>query len=473
MALINTSSTQTAAGPAGGPAMSARTRAMLEGAILPTMLRLIVGNLAVIVIQAVLVLMEVFYISWLGDEAVAGITLVFPLVTLMLTMSTAGIGGGVSAVVAQSLGARQPEVADAAAMHAIILGIALGLGFTAAELLGGPALFRAMGATGEALDAAVTYGGVFFAGITALWLYNILASILRGAVILRLPSIVTLVGAAITLILSPAIIMGWGPLPQLGIAGAALATVIFYVGATSVLAIYLPSGRTPINPLRCRRIEAGMFWRILRIGLPAAVNNIATSGTLLLIAWLVAHFGTEALAGYGIGSRLETAQIPVFAGIGTAVIAMVGTNFGAGQEARAERIAWIGAGLAAAISGAIGLFGFLLPDVWIGLFSSDPAVLNAGTSYLRTVALAFPFVGIAGTLFFASLGVGRPFWPLFCAVLRLIVVVGGGALAGITFGGGLAAVVAGLIVYGGGTALAIRLGSWRREPALTAANDDG
>ncbi|MBR0926143.1 hypothetical protein JQ561_05940 [Bradyrhizobium diazoefficiens] len=219
MAPTYTISAQSAAEPrkVALPAVSPRTRAMLEGAILPTMLRLIVGNLAVIVVQAALVLMEAYYISWLGYDAVAGITLVVPLVTLMLTMSTAGIGGGVSAVVAQALGARRLELADAAALHAIILGILFGLGFTAAELLGGPALFRAMGATGGALEAAVTYGGVFFAGMTALWLYNILTSILRGAAILRLPSLVTLVGAAVTLILSPALIMGWGPLPQLGI----------------------------------------------------------------------------------------------------------------------------------------------------------------------------------------------------------------------------------------------------------------
>jgi putative MATE family efflux protein len=471
MALTDMISAQSVAEPpkVAPPAMSPRTRAMLEGAILPTMLRLIVGNLAVIVVQAVLILMEAYYISWLGYDAVAGITLVVPLVTLMLTMSTAGIGGGVSAVVAQSLGARRSEVADAAALHAIILGIVFGLGFTAAELLGGPALFRAMGATGGALEAATTYGAVFFAGITALWLYNILTSILRGAAILRLPSIVTLVGATMTLTLSPAIIMGWGPLPRLGIVGAALATVIFYVGATTFLAVYLLSGRTQINPLRCRRIETRMFWQILRIGLPAAVNNVVTSGTLLLITWVVAYFGTEALAGYGIGSRLEGAQIPVFAGIGTAVIAMVGTNIGAGQEARAERIAWIGVGLAIAVSGAIGLFGFLLPGVWIGLFSSDPAVLDAGINYLHTVALAYPFVGIAGTLFFASLGAGRPFWPLFCAFMRLVVAVGGGALAGITLGGGLeavnAAMVVGLVIYGGGTALAFKLGSWRPRTA--------
>jgi putative MATE family efflux protein len=448
------------------PDMALRTRAMLEGAIVPTLLSLIIGNLAVIVIQAVLVLMETYYISWLGADAVAGATMVFPLVTLMLTMSTAGIGGGVSSVIARSLGAGRPEAADAVALHAIVLGVVLGAAFSLAELFGGPSLFRAMGAAGPALQAAITYGGVFFAGVSALWLYNILTSILRGAGILRLSSLVTLIGAAVTLSLSPAMIMGWGPFPQLGIVGAALATVIFYIGATLFLAVYLLSGQTPINPLRRIRLEARLFWQILSIGLPAALNTILTNGTLLLIAWLVAQFGTEAIAGYGIGSRLETAQIPVFAGIGTALVAMVGTNIGAGQRARAERITWIGAAMAACISGAIGLFGFLAPEVWIGMFSSDAAVLDAGTRYLHTVGPAFAFVGVAGALFFAALGAGRPFWPLTFAFARLLIAVGGGMVAGLVLGGGLDAVnvamVVGLIVYGGGTALSVSLGAWRR-----------
>lgn len=447
-------------------AMSPRTRAMLKGAILPTLLRLFAGNLAVIATQAVLTLMETFYISWLGADAIAGATLVFPLVILMVTMSGAGIGGGVSAAVAQSLGARRPEAADAAAFHGIVLGLLLGAVFTAAELLSGPALFRALGATGGALPAAIAYGGVVFAGITALWLYNVVNSILRGAGIVRLPALVTVAGAAVTLSLSPAMIMGWGPFPQLGIVGAALATVIFYVGATIVLAVYLLSGRTQVNPLRRLKLETRLFWQILRIGLPGAMNTIVTSSTLLLIAWLVASFGSKALAGYGIGSRLETAQIPVFAGIGTALIAMVGTNIGAGQLARAQRITWIGAGLAGCISGAIGAFGFFAPGVWIGIFSDDAAVLDAGTRYLHTVGPAYAFVGIAGTLFFASLGAGRPLWPLSFALLRLVTAIGGGAVAGFTLGGGLdaiyAAVVVGLIVYAGGTALSIRLGAWRR-----------
>jgi|SRR5580658_405620 putative MATE family efflux protein len=466
VATTTTSQPHAQAAKVAAVAMSPRTRAMLEGAILPTLLRLIAGNLTGTVTQAVVGLMGTFYISWLGADAVAGVTLVFPLFILMTTMSGGGVGGAVSGVVARTLGAGRPEAADAVALHAIALGFLLGAVFTAAELLGGPALFRAMGATGGTLQAAIAYGGVLFAGISALWLYNILNAILRGAGTVRLSAIVTVVGAAVTLSLSPAMILGWGPFPQFGIVGAALVPTIFYVGATIFLAVYLLSGRTPINPLRRIKFETRLFWQILRIGLPAAVNTSLTSSTLLLIAWLVASFGSKALAGYGIASRLETGLSPVLAGIGASLVAMVGSNIGAGQLARAQRITWIGACLAGCLTAAIGVFGFFAPGVWIGIFSNDAAVLDAGTRYLHTVGPAFAFLGIANTLFFASLGAGRPFWPLCCAFLRLVTTVGGGAVAGFTLGGGLdgisAAMVVGLIVYGGGTALAIRLGAWRR-----------
>jgi putative MATE family efflux protein len=449
---------------AAAASMSPRTRAMLEGAIVPTLLRLVAGNVGILVAQAVITFMETYYISWLGADALAGATLAFPLITLMQTMSGAGIGGGVASAIARSLGAGRREMADALALHAIVLALLLGAGFTAAELLGGAALFRAMGATGGALQAAITYGGVFFAGVSALWLFNMLASIVRGAGIVRLPAMVSLSGAIATVSLSPILIMGWGPFPRLGIAGAALATLTFYAGATIILGAYLLSGRMPIKPLRRVQLEGQLFREILRVGLPATLNTILNNGTLLLLAALVAPFGTQAMAGYGIGARLEMMQIPVVASFGTALIAIVGTNIGADNRARAARIAWMGTGMAACVCGAFGLFGVLAPHLWISIFSGNAAVLDAGTRYLRTVGPAFAFFGIGATLFWAALGAARPFWPLACAFARLVTAVGGGAVAGYALHGGLdaiyGAIVLGLIVYGGGTALALRLRAW-------------
>ena len=122
-----------------------------------------------------------------------------------------------------------------------------------------------------------------------------------------------------------------------------------------------------------------------------------------------------------MGARLEYLQIPIVFGLGSALVTMVGTNAGAGQKKRAERIAWAGAGLAAAITGSIGLAAALYPAAWMGLFSRDPAVLAVGATYLRIVGPAYGFFGLGLALYFASQGAGRLMWPLAAGFVRLMV----------------------------------------------------
>src|SRR5207247_1081704 len=121
--------------------------------------------------------------------------------------------------------------------------------------------------------------------------------------------------------------------------------------------------------------------------------------------------GTFALAGYGMGVRLEYLLIPLVFGFGSALVTMVGTNFGAGQRARAGRVAWTGAAMAAGATEAIGLAAAFFPHSWLGLFTNEPAVLAAGAAYLRVVGPAYGFFGLGLALYFASQGAGRLLWP--------------------------------------------------------------
>jgi len=144
---------------------------------------------------------------------------------------------------------------------------------------------------------------------------------------------------------------------------------------------------------------------------------------------------------------------------------MVGTNMGAGNLARAQHVAWVGSGLAALVTGAVGLFGALFPHVWLGLFSKDAEVLAAGTLYLRTVGPLYGFFGLGLALYFASQGAGRLGWPLFAGFARLAIAGGGGFIAVRWLGGGLAEIFAvmavALFVFGTVNALAVRFGAWR------------
>src|SRR2546426_8279791 len=204
------------AAAAGG--LSGRTRVLLEAPIAGTLLRLAAPNVVVIAVQAVINVLEAVFIGWLGRDALAGVALVFPLIMLMQTMSAGGMGGGVASAIARALGGGRKRDADALVVHALVIALGFGGAFTLGMLWGGPSLYRAMGGTDGALAAALAYSNVVFAGAGAFWLFNTLGSVLRGAGNMRLPAVVVVGGGPLLVVLSPALIWGWGPLPRLGIA---------------------------------------------------------------------------------------------------------------------------------------------------------------------------------------------------------------------------------------------------------------
>ena len=451
---------------AAAPPMAARTRRLLEGPVAPTLLGLAAPNVLVMVLQAVVTTLDAVFVGWLGSAALAGVSLVYPLVMLMQTMSAGGMGGGVSSAVARALGAGRRAEAQALAVHAILIALVMASLFTTGLLLGGPAVYRAIGGTGDALAAALTYSHVMFGGAAVFWLLNTLGSIVRGTGTMALPAAVMSGSAVVYLALAPALVMGWGPFPRLGVAGTATANLIAFGLATLVLAVYLCSPRSTVRlSVRGFRFRRELFWEILRVGAPGSLNTILTNLTVVLMTGLVGPFGTAALAGYGMGARLEYIQIPLVFGMGSALVAMVGTNVGARQIARAERIAWTGAGLAAGVTASIGILAAAFPGAWLGLFTTDPQVHAAGAMYLLIVGPTYGFFGLGLALYFASQGAGRLAWPLTAGFARLAVAAAGGWLGGYGLGWGLpgifAAMAVALIVFGTTTAAAVRFGAWR------------
>lgn len=439
------------------------TRRLLEGPIAPTLLWLAAPSVVMLVAQVAINVLEAYFVGRLGPDALVGISVTFPLVMLMQTMSAGGMGGGVASAVARALGAGRRAHADALVAHAVVIALVLGGLFTAVVVAGGRPLYTAVGAHGSALEAAVAYSNVVFAGAAAVWLFNTLASVVRGTGNMVLPAAVTLGGGAFLVTLSPALIFGAVGLPRLGITGAGLAVVAYYTLGSLVFLGYLRWGRSLVR-LTPVRLQRDLFGEILSVGGPSLVNNVLTNLTVLVLTALVGPFGTLALAGYGMGVRLEYLQIPLVFGFGSALVTMVGTNIGAGQHARALRVAWTGALMASAVTETIGLAAALFPHAWLGLFTGDPDVVAAGASYLRLVGPAYGFFGLGLALYFASQGAGRLRWPLVAGTLRLLVATAGGWLILHWAGGPLPALFAvmavALVVFGGTLASAIWLGAW-------------
>jgi putative MATE family efflux protein len=444
--------------------MKPATSLLLEGPITATLLKLAVPNVVVMVVQASLGLIETYFVGKLGTDALAGVAMVFPLLMLMQMMSAGAMGGGISSAIARALGGRRTLEADALAVHAMAIAIGLGIVFTAALLGGGGWLYPMLGGVGASLDAALTYSNIVFSASILVWLSNSAANVVRGTGNMAVPAIGTCAAAGIAIPLSPCLIFGWGPFPQLGVAGGAWAVVTFYGIATLALVSYVWSGRSGIRfLLHHYGLRWPLFREIVRVGAVAALVTIMTNFTIVFCTGLVGEFGTAAIAGYGTGSRLEYLLIPIVFGLGSPLVAMVGTNIGAGQHERALRAAWIGGGIAFALTESIGLAAALFPHAWLTLFDTDPLMLEAGTRYLQTVGPAYGFFGLGMALYFSSQGAGRLAWPLAANFARLTLAAGGGWMVLQSFGGVAGVFLAqgaGLVAFGLITAGAIARGAW-------------
>jgi putative MATE family efflux protein len=438
--------------------------ALLERPIASTLVKLASPVLVVLALQTLVGIAETYFVSSLGTSAIAGVALVFPLFMLMTMMSNGGIGGGVSSAIARAIGGGRRREAEALVVHALVIAVAFGGFFTAGAWIGGPALFRFLGAQDDTLKNAQLYSNVVFAAAIPGWIANLLASALRGAGNVRVPALVTAVGSVVTLLLSPLLIFGWGFVPGLGVAGAGAAMIIFNIGAATVLGIYMNSAHTPLR-LRAARLTGRQFREILRVGLLSAVGTIVTNLTVVIATGLVGTFGRDAIAGYGLASRLDYLLIPLLFAVGTASVTMVGTSIGAEHHERARKIAWTSALISAAITAGIGSFAALFAQGWMHLFSHEPSVVRVGADYLVRVAPFYAFTGLGMALYFASQGAGNVVWPFSAGVARLVTValigwawvdMNHGSLTGLFW-----IVAASQLLFGGINAFAMATGlSW-------------
>ncbi len=443
-----------------------RRARLLGGPVLPTLITLAAPNVLLALMQALVSFADAWFIGRLGTEGLAGVALVFPIMILMQMMSAGAMGGGVSSALARALGAGDTARAARLAWHAAAIAVAFGLLFTLTMMVAGPALYRALGGSGAALNYALDYSGIVFGGALTVWLCNILANVVRGTGNMIVPAVVLSAAALVQIPLCGALVLGWGPFPRLGITGAAIAYVCSFGAAALFFAAYLLAGHAGLDVRRCEiKFSTRLFADILKVGLLSSFNAVQTIAAAVIVTGMVGTFGTAALAGYGLGVRLELLQIPVVFAIGAAVVVMVGTNIGAGNVKRARRIAWTGAGLAAGVTGGVGVIVALWPALWAGQFSSDAAVLDAAYTYLRIAGWCYAFFGAGVALYFASQGAGKMLWPVLAGSARFLIAVLGGFIVLRYFNGtlmGLFAVIGlAMVAYGVATVAAVKWGRWR------------
>ena len=456
-------------GPTPATVPSPTTLRLLEGPPFRVLVRLATPSALAFLAQASVSLAEIAFVGRLGTESLAALALMFPGLMLMQMLANGAIGGAVASAVARALGAGDRVRAEALIWHALVIAVAAGLGFALLYFTAGPWLLTRMGATPTVTAAAHDYAAVVFGGAAVIWIMALLGAVLRGSGNMRFPAALMVVAAAVQVPLSGTLILGWFGAPQLGLRGAAVAVITVSTLSALVLLARLVRGRELTLTVSALALRRSLFAAVFRVGAVASLAPLLTVLTTMMVNAMVAHFGVAALAGYGIVSRLEFLLIPLVFGLGAAMTAMVGVNVGAGLVARAERIGWLGGLAAAALAGVVGVVLGVFPELWVNLFTDDPATRLAGRQYLHVVGPVFAFQGLGLALFFAFQGAGTMAWPVFATVLRFVVGVGGAAAGVYLFDAGLVWIYtclgAGMLVYGSLTAAALHLGAWRRGAA--------
>ena len=442
---------------------------LLDDPILPRLLKMATPNALALGAGMAVVIAETSYVGKLGTQSLAAMALVFPFIMVTMTMSGGAMGGGVTSAVARALGARDDERASALALHALMIAVCFGLTFMFIMLVFGRDLLTLLGGRGRVLNESMSYVYIFFGGAVIPWLMQTCSSILRGTGNMKLPSALVFSSAAIQISLGGALGLGLGPFPQLGLRGVATGTLTAFSVSILIMGWFLMSGNSRVKlSLKGFRFRREMFFDILKVGAISVFSPLQSVVTVTILTSLLARFGTEVLAGYGIGTRLEFMLTSIAFAVGVSATPMVGMAIGANQIARARRVAWTAAAVAFVALGVIGTLLSIFPDLWVSMFTDDPAVRDASRRYLHVSSPMLSFIGLNMGLYFSSQGAAKIIGPVLSQTGRLILVaVGGSLLASIdaTDTSFFMLAAASMATLGLTTALAVSLTRWGPKPA--------
>ncbi len=400
-----------------------------SGPLRPAILRLALPAVGTTLFQVLFNVTDTFWVGrTLGATALAAVSLASYSVWVLVSVGEL-VGVGLTAVAARRHGERDPTSAARATGTALVLAAVLGAIVAYAGTAGLPAILRLMQAYGEVAELARDFLVIQLIGAFLVYGYYVVTAAFRSAGDTRTPFYLLGGSVLLNLVLDPLMILGWGPIPALGVYGAALATVLTR-GLSFVVGLELLRRRRAILPV----FQPAVARSILRIGLPTMLTGVLFSVIYMLLVRVVGTFGTPAIAALGVGHKIEGMSYMICIGFGLAAETLVGQNLGAGSPARAREAGWLTARLAAIPSGVLAVIFLLIPETLIGVFSTDPAVVHAGSLYLRTAALAQVTLAFETVREGALTGAGYTFWTMVMVVALSAIRIPLAALIAPTYG---------------------------------------
>lgn len=393
---------------------------LTEGSILKSLLALALPIVFANILQSAYQLTDTFWVGRLGGNAVAAVSVSFPIIFLMISL-----GGGFtiagSTLVAQFTGAKNPKMVNHVTAQTIIIILIAATILSLTGYFTSESLLRLIGVETIILDDAASYLKVSFAGLIFMFGYFMYQSIMRGLGEVRVPLYIVSGTVLLNLILDPLFIYGWGPIPAMGVSGAAYATI----GTQSIAAItgltILFSGRYGITfKLPHFRPDFPMLRKIIALGLPASIEQSTRALGMTIMIFLVASFGTLTVAIFGIGIRILSFVIIPALGLSMATSTLVGQNIGANNIDRANAIAKLSALIAFLSLTIVGIICYLAADPLIRFFiPNDEDVIQGAVVFLHIISLSFGLIGIQQALLGAFRGSGNTFISMILAIVSM------------------------------------------------------
>jgi putative MATE family efflux protein len=389
-------------------------RDFTTGPILPALIILAIPMILEMSMEALFAIVDTFFVAKLGAAPVAVVGLTESVLALIYAVGV-GLSIGATAMVARRVGEKDLEGAARTATHAVYLGLFVSVVMGIAGVVFAPDIFRLLGAEQEVIDIGLPFMRLMYGTCGVIVFLFLLNGIFRGAGDAAIALRVLVIANGLNIILDPLLIFGVWIFPELGVTGAALATVIGR-GVGVAYAAYLLFGRSN-GRLDIRRehwrFDPKLLWSMVSIAGPAIIQFLVTTATWSVLVTIVAKFGSVAIAGYQIGLRVFLFLLLPIVGLANAAATLVGQNLGAEKPDRAERSVWIAGGWAAGILGVLGLGFIFFSTQVVSIFTTDPEVAAYGSDCLRIIGYGYAFYGLAIVTESAFNGAGDTWTPTY------------------------------------------------------------
>jgi putative MATE family efflux protein len=389
-----------------------------EGSIIASILRMGIPSMIGFLSGTIYDLADMFWLAKLGAPQVAAVT-IFSTFYWVLSSSNQIVGSGSVSVISRRYGEKDFDETEAAIKETMLLKLGLGIFFGVSGFLLAEIGMRLLGAEGNVIGLGVQYGHILTLGMAVSMASYTVYTALRGVGDPNKAMVIMLMGTVLNAGLDPLFIFGWLGFPCMGIRGAAVASVIAYFSTFTAGVIIFYGGFTNIRlHLRGKaRLKIRRMWRIVRIGLPGGVNSVSFALSRSVVMSLVAIFGTDVIAAYGVGNRIAHIGVMVIVGISLGTANLIGHNLGAGKNERAWKTSNQSIGLAVGIMTVFGAMTAIFARNIVHFFFQEPALVDLGITLLRIQALAFPMWGIIIMIEDIFTGAGDTLPPMIVSVL--------------------------------------------------------